>query len=234
MKTDFGYHIIKVEDRREEIPEDFEEEKATHREEYIEHILQMRKFHDQVKEKYADLAADPRVAEAIKEYNEGSGKTCELGPSAGFTSNGRRLQKLEESVLSESITIRQGAGDLWYVPVMFNGKHTQEISIDTGSTVIALPWALAEKMGITPSSEDATMQLQLADGRVIEAKQIYIESVRVGKFTVENVEAAVLSKEAIKAEPLLGLSFLEHFSYKIDTGKPKQIGFETLLEAVNG
>ena len=36
VKTDFGYHIIKVEDRREEIPEDFEEEKATHREEYIE------------------------------------------------------------------------------------------------------------------------------------------------------------------------------------------------------
>ena len=193
------------------------------REEYIQHLLNTRKLHDQVKEKYADLAVDPQVAEAIKEYNEASGKTCELGPSASFSSNARRLQSLEESILSESIAIRQGGGDLWYVPVMFNGKHTEEISIDTGSSVIALPWTLAEKMGLSPSSEDPTIKLQLADGRVIEAKQIFIESVRVGKFTVENVEAAVLSKEAIKAEPLLGLSFLEHFSYKIDTGNSKLV-----------
>jgi len=36
VKTDFGYHIIKVEDRRQEIPEDFDKEKETYREDYIE------------------------------------------------------------------------------------------------------------------------------------------------------------------------------------------------------
>jgi peptidyl-prolyl cis-trans isomerase C len=36
VKTDFGYHIIKVEDRRDEVPEDFEKDKETYREDYIE------------------------------------------------------------------------------------------------------------------------------------------------------------------------------------------------------
>ncbi len=36
VKTDSGYHIIKVEDRREEIPEDFEQDKETYREDYID------------------------------------------------------------------------------------------------------------------------------------------------------------------------------------------------------
>lgn len=193
------------------------------REEFIEALLKARKLHDQIEQKYADLAADPKVAEAVKEYSEASERTCQLGPSAGFNGNARKLQRLEESILSESIDIRHGQGDLWFVSVMFNGQHALEISIDTGSTVIALPWALAEKMGVTPSSEDPTVKMQLADGRIIEAKQIYLDSVRVGKFTEEKVEAAVFPQELTEAEPLLGLSFLKHFSYKIDTGHAKLI-----------
>ena len=193
------------------------------REQYIEHLLKTRKMYEQLKEKYADLAADPKVGDSIKEYNKAAGKSCKLGPSASFTSNDRRLRKLEETVLSESIAIRRGDGDLWYVSAMFNGKHTEEISVDTGSSVIALPWALAEKMGVTPSSQDPTIQLQMADGRIIEGKQIYLDSVRVGKFAVEDVEAAVFPKDAVKAGAMLGLSFLEHFSYKIDTGNSKLI-----------
>ena len=44
-----------------------------------------------------------------------------------------------------------------------------------------------------------------------------IPSVRVGKFVVEKVECAVLGEEAVNAEPLLGMSFLGHFKFELDS-----------------
>jgi hypothetical protein len=43
-----------------------------------------------------------------------------------------------------------------------------------------------------------------------------IKSVRVGQFTVENVECAVLPESLVAAENLLGGSFLQNFVYKLD------------------
>jgi predicted aspartyl protease len=48
----------------------------------------------------------------------------------------------------------------------------------------------------------------LADGRQIPAKLIKLSTVRVGKFTAENVECVVLGEQANNAFPLLGISFL--------------------------
>jgi aspartyl protease family protein len=48
-----------------------------------------------------------------------------------------------------------------------------------------------------------------------------LNTVRVGKFTVDNVECAVLGDEAVSAEPLLGMSFLEHFKFEIDSSAKK-------------
>ena len=48
-----------------------------------------------------------------------------------------------------------------------------------------------------------------------------LASVRVGKFTVENVECAVLGDDAVAAEPLLGMSFLEHFKFEVDAAARK-------------
>jgi len=48
-----------------------------------------------------------------------------------------------------------------------------------------------------------------------------LTSVRVGKFTVENVECAVLGPAATMAEPLLGMSFLENFKFEIDAAAKK-------------
>ena len=63
--------------------------------------------------------------------------------------------------------------------------------------------------------------MQLADGREIEGRLMKLTSVRVGKFTVENVECAVLAPEATMAEPLLGMSFLENFKFEIDAAAKK-------------
>ena len=48
-----------------------------------------------------------------------------------------------------------------------------------------------------------------------------LDSVRVGKFTVKDVRCAVLPAGLTQAPPLLGGSFLRHFSYRHNPGGGK-------------
>jgi clan AA aspartic protease (TIGR02281 family) len=119
--------------------------------------------------------------------------------------------------------LRRGGGNLWHVTATFNGKHAQDMAIDTGASIIALPYSVAAAAGLTPSSQDPTMHVTLADGHQVEAKQIFASSVRVGQFTVDHVECAVMPADLPNAEPLLGLSFLKHFNFKIDNSQGKLV-----------
>jgi aspartyl protease family protein len=188
-------------------------------EQYVELLLKARKQYDGIGEKYDQLAADPDVQKAIEDFNKDSPKTMKLGPSGAFALLDRNLKKLESKVVTESIALRAGDGNLWHVVATLNGKLAQDFAIDTGASIISLPHKVAEKAGMTPSPSDPTVTLTLADGHVVEGKRVYASSVRLGKFTVEHVACAVMPADLPDAEPLLGLSFFEHFTYKIDSAK---------------
>jgi len=142
-----------------------------------------------------------------------------LAPRAlGYFSDAeRRLVQLEDTVLSESIALRREGGDSLWVPVVINGKHTKEMIVDSGSSMICLPRKIAKDCGIEVGSQHQQITLVLADGSRISAHEVPLDSVRVGKFTVENVVCAVLGEEAIEAEPLLGMSFLGQFKWELDS-----------------
>ncbi len=190
-------------------------------EQYIELLLKLRKQYDKLDEQYDQLAEDEKVQQAIEAINQESEKTFKLGPTGSFAALDRSLKKLEGNVLSETISLRRGDGNLWHVTVVFNGKSSHDMAIDTGASIISLPNKVAEAAGLKPSSQDPTINISLADGRVVQAKQVFAPSVRVGKFTVEHVECAVMPADMPNAQPLLGLSFLKHFSFKIDSEKGK-------------
>ncbi len=190
---------------------------------FVEELLKARKLYDQVKEKYADLAADSRVGQALEAYGKAADKTYKLGPTTSFAGNDRRLQKMEDIVLLESIDIRRGSSDLWFVPVTFGGKYTQTMAIDTGASIICLPWKMASDIGLLPTDKAPTLRMTLADGRTVEAKEMFADKVRVGKFTVENVRCAVMPREFTEAAPLLGQSFLQKFTYKINSVESKLV-----------
>ncbi len=193
------------------------------REAYVQQLLELRQIENRLQEKYADLAADPKVAEMIEAYNKAHEKNFKLGPSASFTSNDRKLKKFEETVLSDSIDIHRNRGELWEVSVVFNGKDPQIIDIDTGASMVSLSYQTAKAAGLTPSETDPTIHLQMADGRVVEAKQVVASSIRVGKFELEKVEVAVMPPNLVNAGSSLGQTFLKHFTYKIDTEKSKLV-----------
>jgi hypothetical protein len=48
---------------------------------------------------------------------------------------------------------------------------------------------------------------------------IKLDSVRVGKFTVQDVECCVLGPDARDAPPLLGMSFLGQFKFEVDANQ---------------
>lgn len=192
-------------------------------EQYVEKIIQLRKQYREMKAKYEKLAANKKIQEAIDAVNKEDSTSYQLGPSRGFTQADKNLRKLEGSVLSESIPLRRSSGDTWNISATINGKHSLTLMLDTGASLIALPYKTATEIGLTPSSNDPTITCVLANGQKVDAKLVYAKSVRVGKFLVEHVECGVMPQECTAAEPLLGQAFLKHFSYKVDSAKGKLV-----------
>jgi clan AA aspartic protease (TIGR02281 family) len=189
------------------------------REKFIETLLELRRMHGEVSKQYEALAADPTVAKAIEQYGASASKAYRLGPTTTFAGMDKKLARLEKMVLSEAIPLRRGEGGLWYLTAVFNGQKPQEMAIDTGASVVALPWEVAATLGLAPGENDPGMLVEVADGRTVEAKRVLAETVRVGKFTAKNVECAVMPGGLPNTTPLLGLSFFKHFSFKIDSAK---------------
>ena len=85
-----------------------------------------------------------------------------------------------------------------------NGRKTQAM-IDTGATVIAINRSMARRAGIGLHGSHFTSQVGTANG-IVAAAPIILESVQIGRITVENVQAVVLDDAALPGT-LIGMSF---------------------------
>jgi clan AA aspartic protease (TIGR02281 family) len=187
------------------------------REAFVEAVLALRQQVDKVAAAYKELAADPAVKQAFERLNEsGKGKAkVSLGPSRGFASNVKLLERVEASILTERIPLRNDTG-VYEVDVVFNGKVTKPLCFDTGAALISLPAELAAEIGVNPGPDAPTLIMEIADGSRYNAKKAVIPSVRVGKFVLKDVECVVNPPEKKNVPALLGQSFIRHFEYKID------------------
>jgi aspartyl protease family protein len=186
------------------------------REAYVDHVMKLRKAYDAVIADYETLAEDADVKAALAELSaEKPDKVFALGPSRAFPQNDAKIKKIEDTVLSEDIPLRKD-GSVWWTSVVVNGSKPQEFVVDTGAGLLSIPAKLAEEMDLRPDSQSRTILLKIADGSIIEGKLVFAKTVRVGKFTIENVECAVLPESAVAAEPLLGQSFLGKFTFQLD------------------
>jgi clan AA aspartic protease (TIGR02281 family) len=105
-----------------------------------------------------------------------------------------------------------------------------QLLLDTGASVIVLSYNIGKRLGIDSYAGGNIVQLQMGDGRIINAKYILLESVNVQGVEADNVGAAVLLEDtpdmAFK-DGVLGMSFLNRFNFKIDQSK-KQLILEKL------
>jgi clan AA aspartic protease (TIGR02281 family) len=110
----------------------------------------------------------------------------------------------------------ENEGNVPHVDVTLNGTLTRSMVLDSGASFVALTADTAKQIGLVPGPNDIKIKLTLADGKVVEAHQMMLKSVRVGSFIVDNVECAVMPASLIAADNLLGGTFLRNFVYKLD------------------
>ena len=194
---------------------EFHQQVSRARDEYLTHLRSMNELVGQTKKQYVDT--DREIVDLIRQYNEASGESLALAPTSGFDASVRRYEKLSGEVYSGEIALRRDRNTYW-AGVSINGEVIEMI-VDSGASVIALPYEDALKVGVKPGRRDPDVRIQVADGRVITGKSTKIDLVRVGEFTATDVECVVLGAEATNAEPLLGMTFLGNFKFEIDAGK---------------
>jgi aspartyl protease family protein len=213
-------NLLREEDANPEVRERIQSQVPQQREAYVQAVLDLRQAVDAANAKYANLAADSDVKSALNELNKKSKTKFALGPSRSYLANVKLLEKTEASVLSETVELRKDSGVFW-VDVTFNGKVTKPMIFDTGASLTTLPASMAAQIGLRPSPSDQTIHCQIADGSVVEAKQMTVESMRVGKFTVKDIKCAVMPANKQDVPPLLGGSFHRLFTYKFspESGK---------------
>jgi aspartyl protease family protein len=188
------------------------------REAFVESVLGLRRTADAIEAAYKSAADDAKLQAQLSELNAESGKTLTLQSSGSFASSIRKLVELEASIHTERIPLRRD-GNTFYASVVINGKHTAEMVVDSGASLISLPLKMAVEFGLEPKPEDRPILITIADGSTITGHLKTIPSVRVGTFTLENVECAVLGADAVNAEPLLGMSYLGQFQFQLDAAE---------------
>jgi clan AA aspartic protease (TIGR02281 family) len=190
---------------------------AAQREAFIEVVLALRPKVDKTLADYAGLDKDDAVKTALVAVGQTLKTKLALGPSRAFTANVKQLVRYESMVLSESVPLRAEGGVHW-VDVTFNGKVTRATVFDTGAATVVLPADLAKELGLKPLPGTAGAKTRVADGSEVEVFKAVIPSVRVGKFIVKDVECAVMPPDKANVAPLLGQTFLHHFTYKTGAG----------------
>lgn len=185
------------------------------REAYLQHVLDLRKRADALEAAYAARGGDEAVQTAVAAAADAAGKELSFGPGNGFRAALKKLADLEEGILSESVPLVRDRGTLAASVVVNEGKPRSMI-VDSGCSTLLVPAPLATEFDVVPTVGDEEVQCFMADGRVVRGVRKTLRSVRVGRFTVENVECVVLGPEAVNAELLLGMGFLRNFKFEID------------------
>jgi clan AA aspartic protease (TIGR02281 family) len=193
--------------------QDLDTEVARGREAYIQAVLDIRELVDRTTRQYAEVSKRDDVKQGLGALGAKSKTGFKLGPSKEFLANVKLLEKVEKSVLTEEVELRRTHG-VYEGDVTFNGKVTVPMVFDTGASLTTISSELAARIGLVPATSSDTLELSVADGSVIKAKRMTIPSLRVGKFTVNDVECAVMPADKRDVPLLLGQSFHRHFTYK--------------------
>ncbi|MBC7782875.1 MAG: clan AA aspartic protease [Burkholderiales bacterium] len=184
---------------------------------YVTAVLRMSEVMDDLTKQYAVLAKDEEVTKAIADLNQASNVRMMLGPSERLTGEIPDMKKLREKVDSATIQFEMGGG-VPHVPITINDAVKINVVFDSGATLVTLAPETAAKLTLREATGKKTLRLHTADGKVHECRLVILDSVRIGNFRIENVEAAVLPSGVKGAPDLLGGSFLKNFKYQMDLG----------------
>jgi len=108
------------------------------------------------------------------------------------------------------------AGASYHTKVVLNEAVRGQFIVDTGATSTIISTKIAKKLGIR-TNEGQEFPVRIADGTVVSGRVVMLDEIRVGNATVFDSSAIILENiEDTGFDGLLGMSFLGHFTFKID------------------
>ena len=106
-----------------------------------------------------------------------------------------------------------GNGQSWFVHATLNGSVRGLFLLDTGASYCVLAPAAARRLALPASG--ARISLRTANG-VVQAPIVRLNSIDVGGTRARNVQAVVHDAVAPPLDGIIGLSFLNNFTYAVD------------------
>jgi clan AA aspartic protease (TIGR02281 family) len=165
---------------------------------------------------YTLLAKDTELAAAIDQYNKVPHSHAKLGPSGLFLEDLPYIRQCVKEAASSAVPLIHSEDDTEpRVRVVINGKVTDTMIWDSGATVVQISDETARKLELPLTNKDPGIQITVADGRKVKAKLVMLDSIRLGAYTVKNIECVVLPPKN-KSEDLLGGTFQKHFVAQLD------------------
>jgi clan AA aspartic protease (TIGR02281 family) len=106
-----------------------------------------------------------------------------------------------------------GSGQSWFVRATVNGTVRGLFLLDTGASFCVLAPATARRISTAASTTHVT--LRTANGTV-KAPVLRLSSVEIGGARARDVQAVVHDAVAPPLDGIIGLSFLNNFTYSVD------------------
>lgn len=125
-----------------------------------------------------------------------------------------RIDKQQEE--ENQIVIRFSPGST-QIPVgaVINGALDQAFVIDTGASMVTIPYATAETLGIEIDADNPRRVISTVGGRR-SAHEVRIASIELGDWVVYDVQALVVDIPDKPGLGLLGLNYLNRFRVEIN------------------
>ena len=105
-----------------------------------------------------------------------------------------------------------GDGAAWRVRATLDGNVSGLFLLDTGASLCVLAPTVARRLRLAPAGQ---VQLQTANG-VVTAPLVRLRSIDVGGNRARDVMAVVHPAVPPPLDGVIGLSFLDHFTYSVD------------------
>jgi len=120
---------------------------------------------------------------------------------------------------AETVLLQTASKSLFRTDVVLNEKLLVRGLIDTGSSSLGICASMAESLGIILGPP---IGLQTANGNLI-AHRARLQSVRIGRVTLREVDAVVHPANSSCQEALIGMSFLRRLRALVIRGDTLQL-----------
>lgn len=129
-------------------------------------------------------------------------------------SNGRTSVPLESN------------GGSFLAKVVLDGSVRGMFIIDTGATHTIISPKIAKKLKLG-RDDGRSVEVQVADGDMLNGRVVTIDEISLGRASVYDSRVIILDEFGHTGfDGLLGMSFLGHFTFKIDNDEGKLILYE--------